>query len=724
MIAFNACTAHGENFNDDMILPIILESGKTIFQYEGGVFHVINTPDSKIIYSSTLEESRQIFSISKTLDFTDLAVANENLVLSLQSMTKQNYMRPDDNFRYYRQQEIYVSRSTMSFEDCQHHCTRHDANMVSTSMDFYDCINSFNPRHIWVNSDVNATTLRGITSYTVRLGDLEIFPENNLGVSIPRIYHYHEHQRQEIYSFQELYSYYDSSSQSYWQTHHYRLQTVVGRAGEIFIYIPEDSRYLTNSAYHSQCACTRLPSLTSKIFNEIIGNYHQLELQQRKMNIGIESARFIQNGQTGSLLSMLKPYLQESTPIKKRNINNYITSDVISPLLPTNVTSQELVQSLMFLGAKKLGSTVALAMLDRTLQHIKAKFGATVMHKLWDQTNGETNFFDISGLSLHDRNFTLVVKFANLDSYSKNVSSNLFLADQLLKNLTLSNEELFQFLQTKVNRMLLHMAADSLINRIDYDAPILAIVNHGKSYYHCQFFITTFSQDSSVTNYLANALPTAVEGDTLRSLDIPSAFSASNEGHSFRFHESQSQALDACVHSFMAQSYGSLTTHCKSTTFSQKKMQILQSTNGIRLIMARGKDDTIKLVCPQLEPMFYTMTSDVMVFISPFNCENNLISNTGILTIRRNDTGMSADTRPKLLFHYNITVNTSNDFYQWLTITILACAVVFFVILLSIFGYLIFKNRIKSDIVSITSSVHTVADIAPMITTKFAETKC
>ena len=65
------------------MIPQILEAEKTQFSLGQTNFYAINSDKAKLIYSATLEESRQIFAVTRTLDFSELSMANDNLMLSL-----------------------------------------------------------------------------------------------------------------------------------------------------------------------------------------------------------------------------------------------------------------------------------------------------------------------------------------------------------------------------------------------------------------------------------------------------------------------------------------------------------------------------------------------------------------------------------------------------------------------------------------------------------------
>ena len=98
----------------DFMTPQVLTSDKTQFSIGPTNFYAIDTPNAKLIYSTSLEESRQIYAISRTLDYTQVGVANENLHLSLTHLTQQNYLEHLDNYRFYIDTEIHLSPNRVS----------------------------------------------------------------------------------------------------------------------------------------------------------------------------------------------------------------------------------------------------------------------------------------------------------------------------------------------------------------------------------------------------------------------------------------------------------------------------------------------------------------------------------------------------------------------------------------------------------------------------------
>ena len=268
-------------------------------------------------------------------------------------------------------------------------------------------------------------------------------------------------------------------------------------------------------------------------------------------------------------------------------------------------------------------------------------------------------------------------------------------------------------MEKSAQTLLLQMASDSLINKIDYSRPVLAVIKRGTSFYSCTFFITTVSPENSVTNYLANSLPSSIKDTKLYGVQVPQSFSSVSLGHSYRFHDAQSQALDSCVNSFMGTgNFPDIPTECPEGEYPAKKLLILQSLDHSYLILARGKKETLKIMCPSSEPLFFTLTHDILVAYVHKHCETNLISKNGVLTINRNDTGIGFKTFvPHLLFTYDLDTDMATDQIQWILISTISSVLCIFVILLTVVSYLLYKNRIQAQIVSRSGTPDSKLDI-------------
>ena len=713
---------NADNLQQELTFPQLLQEGQTVFGYHGVDFYVLSTENNLVIYSSDTEATRQIYSVSKSLDYTDVALANRNLRLTLETVTKQSYWSKTDNFRIYRNQEIHLSPAQMSYSQCQLYCARYDAAPIYHVDQFYDLMNSFNPSHVWVDATTSVETLDDKIQYKVHLGKVELFPDNQIGLAIPKIYHYFNHERVEIFDIKALYSYYESQAAEYWTKHHYKLNTVLTSDGSVLVYIPQDPRHLINSDYFAYCGCQRDPSLTTKIYNDLYQDFQILKNIQNDLNIDIENVRLSSTNEAGSLIELIKPYM--TSHISHKNFTKrYVALENVSPLIKNSGTHQELLHTLVLVGAKKIGSSVAMSLLASTLKHVKKTYGATILQDAWKDEPQRANYFDLSNMQMEKNNFSLVVKFPkhHLDSFAYNVSNDLHLADTLVKNLTIVNKELQSLLHNHAQNLLLNLAKDDLINPIDYNAPILAAVKPGKSYIFIQFFITTISNDNLITHYKSNGLPTHSDGEIFFALDVPHTFSASvDASSSFRFTDENTQARESCVHAFLGMDTKSLNSQCQATEFSNKKLLVLQRFDTFRLLYARGKTETLKLSCLRSAPLYHSMAHDIMIFLAPMDCEINLISSDGIFTIQRNLT-TNSNLVPRFLFHYDLDSTANGNYYQWMIIIILSIITSLLLLTLAAFAFLVYKNKISTEI---EEENEDKKDISPCEQNILNETSC
>ena len=244
------------------------------------------------------------------------------------------------------------------------------------------------------------------------------------------------------------------------------------------------------------------------------------------------------------------------------------------------------------------------------------------------------------------------------------------------------------------------MADDTILEPIDYTAPVLAVITKGRSFYNAQFYITTLSSGQYITKYIANGLPTWQEEGMLRSLNNPNSFVADGSSHTFKFSENQTQAKDECINAFMSQDFSQLSDKCDSHIFSQQKLLVLQTLVNTRLMLARGQSETPKIMCPHAAPYFYTMMTDILIFISPNDCNINLISDTGIFMVDKLDHFLQLRLQLSLLFHYDLGHSTTDNFYQWMVIIILSCTTALFLLLIIFVVFLLYKNPTTGTLIS------------------------
>ena len=96
----------------------------------------------------------------------------------------------------------------------------------------------------------------------------------------------------------------------------------------------------------------------------------------------------------------------------------------------------------------------------------------------------------------------------------------------------------------------------------------------------------------------------------------------------------------------------------------------------------------------------FTQCPTIFLYVHQ-SCETNLISKTGVLTIRRNDSGISPQHfQPHLLFAYNLDIDLPTDIFQWIIIASISSILGLFILILLVALYLLYKRRITAEIVS------------------------
>ena len=78
--------------------------------------------------------------------------------------------------------------------------------------------------------------------------------------------------------------------------------------------------------------------------------------------------------------------------------------------------------------------------------------------------------------------------------------------------------------------------------------------------------------------------------------------------------------------------------------------------------------------------------------------------------------------KPSLLFQYNLGNSTTDDFYQWMVISILSCTTALFFLSIIIVAYVLHKNRITGTLMSQEIADQPTEQLTE--TTEPFETKC
>ena len=89
-----------------------------------------------VMSHSSLVRRHQLMSISRVLDFTDLAMAN-SIVKSSPLLSEYTKSITHDNFRWIENKFYHVSPDTMTFDECNIYCASKNAEMVRTVTDVW-----------------------------------------------------------------------------------------------------------------------------------------------------------------------------------------------------------------------------------------------------------------------------------------------------------------------------------------------------------------------------------------------------------------------------------------------------------------------------------------------------------------------------------------------------------------------------------------------------------
>ena len=128
-----------------------------------------------VMSHSSLVRRHQLMSISRVLDFTDIAMAN-SIVKSSPLLSVYTKSITHDNFRWIENKLYHVSNETMTFADCNIYCASKSAEMVRTVTDTWRTDHEVNLpfQSVWLDT---VTKING-TNYEVFLDDLMLYPKN------------------------------------------------------------------------------------------------------------------------------------------------------------------------------------------------------------------------------------------------------------------------------------------------------------------------------------------------------------------------------------------------------------------------------------------------------------------------------------------------------------------------------------------------------------------
>ena len=491
---------------------------------------------------------------------------------------------------------------------------------------------------------------------------------------------------------------------SWWSSSPYKLCAAMNSRAEFEIFIPEDDKHYVMQEYKNLCACRRKPRRSSKIFHEMRIHYDQLLVQQNEMDIGLEPERVNKyRPEDGSIQRILFPFLNNEISA----INNFTSKNTIfqtqevHPLIQ-NITKQDLASSIFFMTASKIGKPIMMSYLQPKLEILAKKLGAKVYNFIRSGEEFDHTFIQVTGLSFHKTNISLILDFQNMNSYTQNISGDFLRIDSLIRNLTLSNSHFADFLTNDVEEILLGMASHSIHAKIDTNAPVLGVIHRKQSFLAITFYFTCFDDNHSSTTYNAIALPTDILESNMYCVDVPDIFSSQLGQPGYIFSDGTSKSvLTECVNEFLGSDGGDIYGKCGTSQFSEIRLKTVMLFESHRIMYARGKEAIVTIICPGVTQKIFKLTFDILIFIAPQNCLITYNSEIGFISIRQNETILQTNQNnhgTMILIQYNLLERFSTDNYQNVVIIILSTATTIIVSLIAIIVYCFVTRHISTKI--------------------------
>ena len=695
--------------DDDMPVDLTDHQGTVTFQLNENELHLVHSYDGILLYSDTLNQARQIKAVSRTFDYASLSIANVNARESLKFLQYHNQMDTLENFKLAGHFEYHVSETVMTYRRCEIYCASKLSSLIDEKHKFYKIANRFQFERVWVQTNTVTKRFHGNTIYQIFLNHHMLYPKNTISTNQKiRVFHYHNNERQALTSIAEMYSYYDSPSQSYWTRNAYDLNVALSPSASVYVYVPESDLHLVNDNYKEQCACYRFPTRSASKFQMLKESHQKLQIQQNELKFGIESGRLNkQNPQVGTLPALVYPFLAQEIPNKtKREKLDFLTMKDLNPLMPTNENQNlGLASSLIYFTAKNVGPPLLVHFLKPTLKKMAQRLGSKLFMKLSPQENAIHELVHVSGLNLTAENFTLVLDYQHIGQFSKNISSDISLTDTMLRNLTLTNQIFGTFMTNQVHNVLLHMAAAAVPGQIDTNVPILGVVSQQNSFLLVDFYFSVFEESQSVTNYQTAPLPHAIVDQEFLSLNIPRRFSTqpSQSAYIFPTADDKPQIIDACINNILGSAPFQMSQLCQYEKFSDRQLINLFSIDEQRIFYAQGLGCAIKIVCPNQKLKVFQLTKQILVFMSPAVCTVTMVTDAGLITIPSNDTILyqsNLHIRPKMLFHYDLQNELGLDTKQTIILVILCVLVFLFILIILGMLYYVFHRQLAAAIVN------------------------
>ena len=689
-----------------------------------------------ILYSTHLSHDRQMISISKILDLSEIAVSNLNMRNSMSNLVSINDIRKFEDFYILNNKEYALSQYPLPYQDCVILCASQGALIAFDDIDYFRLRKQFANKDFWVNAVTHTTqNSNGAYQYSMFLGSTMIFPKNRLtNAGSPKIYFQNNGILIETSQINTFYSdYYGSQAQLYWQTAAYKLHARIDKHGIIAIILPTQTMILPVAV--ANCACSRNLKQSRRLFHEMRDAYHSVQILNKKLNISMESQRLhtgnvfqiLDNSQHAELTTDFENAFKESTFRLTDFAPLTITEDS-----PNSTKSNLIFSAAVGFTAKTVGAPMVLSAFRHFFKKISENLKGKVVQHQFKPMEHLPDSIRLSGLDSEVTNFSLIIKMNRMKDFEGNLSSSISENTRLLKNISKTNQALDQFLEHHAMQYIVDAARHNISLPIDTTYPVIAVIHRSNSFFKFDLYFTCILPKPTATEFRLFPLPHKRVAENIYAVDIPVKFSTDGFHYNFDSLQTESRGLTDCIDQLMA---GQIANSCK-----EKIMMTHRIVKGIDLhhyyiyyIITTEVNAHLKISCPAHKQVNMNMQAMVTVLAISPACALGLNTPDGILTVKRNDSYTGLVRQTFYLFSYNLTQQQTSQYYYFIMLIVVISVVSILVVILIAMTYYFFvmkTTRIISHDVNDTylnfasnESLNTIqADAQPLRTVSFVET--
>ena len=676
--------------------------GNYDMNWDNTTLHLNYQENGIVVYHAKLLRNHQLYGVSKVLDYTSLSLANDNAKNSLLKFTHPHHF---EDFILLHDMEYYVSYEKMTLEQCYINCASKGSTVIGTEIDFYRVQKEFSFDSIWVDTTTTAIKQSSNMIYSLFLGATEIFPVNLLTrKGQARIFYQHEGAMVEIDKISTFYKgYYDSQSQEYYVQSSYNLKAAISKQGELNVFIPTQHNVLQTDASHCNCGCNRLPSMSRRVAHSVRNSFHRLQVQTIHMNMSIETRRLKRSRNNGNVYSLLQP-----RSVKQRSSNQVAKTYHIEEISPLNVDLPNVTNSQFVFAPATIATfavkAVGVPLMQKAFLAYMRKFGKEIGAKFKPFTQKSSFLLprevEVTGLTSTLSNFSLIITFEQLSSFETNISmsSSLELTDQLLKNLSMTNDQFISFLKTQAVDYMLTLAAQDMSLEIDQSLPVLVVAHPSNSFVKFDFYIPCWDSIPSVTEYSLMPLPHMSVSQQLKGLKLPTM--VSTEATNFHFiypnGENEPKTLSDCLNGILA---GTILSSCIQQDYPHHRIHKGLNLGYLyiySLYAPEPESSHIKISCPGRKQFNLRSPFQITVLAMSPLCNLGLTTDHGTISVQGNKTFSGYVHDPKLLFGYNVSDYNNMTYNHTLIIIAIVSVLVLLIAIVTIVLVYIFIYRVES----------------------------